>query len=224
MKHLKNIIFNNHYGSLAGAFFFTFWILQRIYFNHERLFRLDLYALIWWLITLQFFLFVVSYVTRTKARAPASGFIESVFPFICAAMPFSLVVKYPFVPPTHSIAYLRALSILLVIGGTLFIIFGILFLRKSFSIMTEVRKPVFGGIYRITRHPMYVGSILTTLGTLFQNFGWLNCLLFKVFCICQVYRATREENKIKTIYPEYGVYTAKVGWIWKLGRQKGPGR
>jgi protein-S-isoprenylcysteine O-methyltransferase Ste14 len=172
------------------------------------------------LITFQFFLFIASYLTRTDAREHASGFIESVFPFICAAMPFSLLVKHPYLPTTYSIAYFKSLSILLIIGGTLFIVAGIIFLRKSFSIMTEVRKPVFRGIYRITRHPMYVGSIMTTLGTLFQNFGWLNIIFFTVFYSCQVYRAAREENKIMGIYPEYREYAIEVGWFWKLGRRK----
>jgi len=220
MKTLKNIVFNDHFSSWVGALFFTFWIGQRVYFYYEQLFRFSLYAFIWWLITFQFFLFVVSYMTRTKAREHANGFIESVFPFICAAMPFALLAKYPFLPPTHSVPSFKSLSILLVIGGTLLIISGILFLRKSFSIMTEVRKPVFSGIYRITRHPMYVGSIMTTLGALFQNMGWLNCFLFILFCIFQVYRAMREEKKIMTIYSEYKTYASEIGWVWKLGRVK----
>jgi protein-S-isoprenylcysteine O-methyltransferase Ste14 len=217
---LKKIILNDHYGSWIGAIFFTFWIAQRVYFYDEQLFQLNLYALIWWLITFQFFLFIVSYLTRREARVHARGFIESIFPFFCAAMPFSLLVKHPYLPKTYSIVYLKSLSILLIIGGTLVIIAGIIFLRKSFSIMTEVRKPVFTGIYRATRHPMYMGSMMTTLGTLFQNFGWLNIIFFITFCSCQVYRSIREENKIMITYPEYRKYACDVGWIWKLGRRK----
>ncbi len=217
---LKSIIFNDQIGSWAGTLFFTFWIGQRIFFHYDKLFQFNLYALAWWLITLQFFLFIVSFLTRTEAQAHASGFIESVFPFFCAAMPFSLLVKHPYLPTTDSIVYLKPLSIFLIIGGTLLIIAGVIYLRKSFSIMTEVRQPVLGGIYRITRHPMYVGSIMTTFGTLFQNFGWLNIIFFIVFCSCQAYRATREENKIMDIYPEYRDYAIEVGWFLKIGRRK----
>lgn len=217
--HIKRILFNHRCGSWAGALFFTFWIIQRFYFFHDQLFRLTLYALIWWLITLQFILFVASYLTRTQVRVHASGFIESIFPFFCAAMPFSLLVKHQYLPSTYSVDSLKSISILLLLGGTLFIIAGIIFLRKSFSIMTEVRIPIFTGIYSITRHPMYLGSIMTTLGTLFHNFSWLNTLLFFIFCGCQIYRAIREENKIMSIYPEYRKYAIDVGWFWKLGRQ-----
>jgi len=217
---LKSIIFNDQIGSWIGTLFFTLWIGQRIFFHYDIVFQLNLYALAWWLITLQFFLFIAAYLTRTKAQAHASGFIESVYPFFCAAMPFSLLVQHPYLPATDSIDYLKPLSILLIIGGTLFIIAGVIFLRKSFSIMTEVRKPVLSGIYRMTRHPMYVGSIMTTLGTLFQNFGWLNIIFFTAFCICQAYRATREENKIMEFYPEYRGYAIEVGWFFNIGRRK----
>jgi protein-S-isoprenylcysteine O-methyltransferase Ste14 len=103
--------------------------------------------------------------------------------------------------------------------GTLVIIAGVFFLRKSFSIMTEVRKPVFNGIYRFTRHPMYLGSVMTALGTLFQNFGLWNCFIFVVFCSCQIYRATREETKIMRMFSEYREYASQVGWLLKIGER-----
>jgi protein-S-isoprenylcysteine O-methyltransferase Ste14 len=219
-RHIKNLIFSHRFGSGVGTVFFTFWILQRIFFYYDHLFRFSVTALIWWLITLQFFLFTTAYLTRTEAHAHATGFIETIFPFLCAAMPFALIVTHPYLPSTYRIVSLKPLSITLVIGGTLFIIAGIIFLRKSFSIMTEVRRPIFRGIYRVTRHPMYLGSIMTTLGTLFQNFNVLNLLLFVLFCAFQTYRALREENKIISIYPEYQTYAASVGWFWILGRRK----
>jgi len=219
-QQVKVLAFNHRFGSYAGAFFFTFWIGQRIYSYHEHLLRFSVYALIWWLITLQFILFITAYLTRTAAHDHAKGFFETTFPFLCAAMPFALIVKHPLLPATYRIAVLDPLSIVLVIGGTLIIIAGIIFLRKSFSIMTEARQPVYRGIYRITRHPMYVGSMLTTLGMLFQNFNGLNILLFLFFCGCQVYRAHREENKIMQSYLTYQTYAASVGWLWKFGRRK----
>jgi protein-S-isoprenylcysteine O-methyltransferase Ste14 len=86
--------------------------------------------------------------------------------------------------------------------------------------MAEVRKPVMNGIYRITRHPMYAGSMITALGTLFQNWGLWNCFVFVVFCIFQIYRAKREETKIMRVFAEYGEYISRVGWLWKIGRRR----
>lgn len=219
MTWLKRILFNHQYGSWAGATFFSFWIGQRFYFYHDQLFRFTLISIIWWMITFQFFLFVAAYLTRSRAQANANGFLESIFPFFCAAMPFALLVKHPHIPPTYAISPLKWVSISLLLGGTLLIIAGIAVLRRSFSIMTEVRTPVVNGIYRITRHPMYLGSILTTLGTLFLQYSWLNLFLFIIFGCCQLYRATREENKIMKFYPDYRHYANKVGWFWKIGRR-----
>lgn len=217
---LWRLVFNARFGSWCGALFFTFWIAQRVYFNLDQHFSLTFYALTWWLITLQYCIFVTSYLTRYKARQKAQGFVEVFFPFICAAMPFVLIVDYPFRPQAYDIARLRIVSTSLVIGGTLVVIAGIVSLRKSFSIMTEVRKPVMKGIYRMTRHPMYVGSMITALGTLFQNWGKWNCSVFVVFCVFQVYRATREETKILRVFPEYGEYISRAGWFWKIGTRR----
>jgi protein-S-isoprenylcysteine O-methyltransferase Ste14 len=220
LTRLRKVIFNARFGSWCGALFFTAWIGQRIYFNLEQHFAFTLYALTWWLITFQYCIFVTSYLTRYEARQNAQGFVETVFPFICAALPFVLIADYPFRPSTYNIPCLRFVSTSLVIGGTLVVIAGIISLRKSFSIMTEVRKPVMNGIYRITRHPMYAGSMITAFGTLFQNWGLWNSFVFVVFCIFQIYRATREETKIMRVFAEYGEYTSRVGWLWKIGRRR----
>ncbi len=217
---MRKIVFNDRFSSRFGAIFFTFWIGQRVYFNFEHLYPLTIYALTWWLITFQFCIFVFAYLTRFNAREHAHGFIEVIFPFICAAMPFALIMDYPFRPTTYDLVLLRPLSTSMVIGGTLIIMAGVFCLRRSFSIMTEVRRPVYGGIYRWTRHPMYVGSMLTALGAFFQNFSWWNGFILIIFCLCQIYRAHREEIKIIKIFDEYETYATKVGWLWKIGRRK----
>jgi len=216
---LQNVIFSARFGSCLGALFFTVWIAQRVYLNPGKHFAFNLIALTWWLITFQYCIFVVSYLTRYEAKEHARGFVEVVFPFICAGMPFALILDYPFRPPTYNIASIWMVSTSLVIGGTLVTIAGISSLRQSFSIMTEVRKPVLNGIYGFTRHPMYVGSMITAVGTLFQNWSLWNCAVLVVFCVCQITRATREENKIMKVFNEYRQYALRVGWLWKIGRR-----
>ena len=61
---LQNVIFNARFTSCMGALFFTAWIAQRVYLNPERHFAFNLVALTWWLITFQYCIFVVSYLTR----------------------------------------------------------------------------------------------------------------------------------------------------------------
>ena len=67
-KRVRNIIFNDRFSSHFGALFFTFWIGQRLYFNHIEHFALSVDALSWWLITFQFCIFVGAYLTRHDAK------------------------------------------------------------------------------------------------------------------------------------------------------------
>jgi hypothetical protein len=211
-KSVTRTILNDALGSWAGTIFFAFWIGQRFYFSQGRSF-------LWWLITFQFLLFVLAYLTRQKAQEHARGFREMVFPFICAAMPFALE-NYPFKPIGRPLADAELLYSGLMISGTILIIWGVLYLRRSFSIMAEVRSLTTSGIYRITRHPMYLGSLLSSAGILLALFNILNLFIFIVFCACQIYRAFLEEEKIRAILPEYRTYAARVGWFWILGRRR----
>ncbi|MBW2061518.1 MAG: hypothetical protein JRI95_08155 [Deltaproteobacteria bacterium] len=206
------IIINDRLASWTGGVFFTLWIGQRYYFHYRPTF-------LWWLITFQFVLFVVAYLSRHKALQHARGFREIVFPFICAAMPFALE-NYPIKPKGVALTQLEPFSIGLMTLGTLFIITGIFYLRRSFSIMAEVREPVFSGIYRWSRHPMYLGSIFSSLGILLNYYHILNVCIFGVFCIFQIYRASLEEKKIMAVFPEYGRYASRVGWLWRLGTRR----
>ena len=212
MNTIKNVILSDRLGSWFGVAFFSFWIGQRFYFNYYP-------SLLWWLITFQFTLFVLAYLTRRPAEIHARGFMEIVFPFICAGLPFALD-NYPFKPPGVNLYKLAPLYMTLMFAGVIFIIGGVIFLRRSFSIMAEVRQPVFSGLYRITRHPMYLGSILSALGLLLFYYSLINVAIFLIFCACQLYRAGLEEKKIMAAFPEYRAYAAKVGWFWKLGRRK----
>lgn len=211
-RFVTRTILSDAVGSWAGTIFFTLWIGQRFYFSRSRPF-------LWWLITFQFCLFVMAYLTRQKAKEHAHGFKEVVFPFICAAIPFALE-NYSFKPIGRPLGNYEPLYSGLMIIGTILIIWGVLYLRRSFSIMAEVRSLTTTGIYRVSRHPMYLGSILSSFGILLARFHVINVFIFLIFCSFQVYRALLEEKKIIAAFPDYRRYAAQVGWFWKLGRRR----
>ncbi|MEW5724336.1 MAG: methyltransferase, partial [Thermodesulfobacteriota bacterium] len=210
-KSIARLWKSDRVGSAAGAVFFAFWIGQRYYFSYRPTF-------LWWLVTFQFTLFVLAYLTRYPAREHARGFWETVYPFLCAALPFALD-HYPFKPQGPAVAP-AAVYLGLMLTGTLLIIAGVFFLRRSFAIMTEVRPPVYGGVYRLTRHPMYLGSVVASTGLVLFNFSRLNLGILVVFGLMQYVRARREEAKIAAHFPEYAAYAARVGWVWRWGRRK----
>jgi len=208
---LPRIIMNERLASWTGAVFFTLWIGQRFYFQYHASF-------LWWLITFQFILFVAAYLVRRQALEHAKGFMEIIFPFICAAMPFALE-NYPFKPRSTPLAGFEPWYVGLMIAGTVVIILGVFSLRRSFSIMAEVREPVYNGIYRLTRHPMYLGSMISSAGLFLYYFSFLNIFIFIIFAACQFIRAGLEEKKIAAVFPEYARYAGRVGWVWKIGRR-----
>lgn len=215
----RDRILGDRVSSRLGAVFFSAWIVQRVVLRPSELLAPTAAALTWWLITLQYVVFVAAFLTRRPARSSAQGVMETLFPLACAAMPFALIVPYPFRPPVRALAGAGPLASALAIAGTLIILAGVLRLRKSFAIMAEVREPVFGGVYRWTRHPMYVGSMLTALGALLQNFSVWNTAVWLLFCAGQILRARVEERKIVGLSPQYERYAARVGWVGPLGRR-----
>ena len=208
---VRRLVFNHRLGSWAGAAFFLFWIGQRFHLHYRP-------TLLWWLITFQFALFILAYIARRPARVHAGGVMETLFPFACAAMPFALD-RYWFKPPGQAVAP-ALVSMALMAAGTCIIIGGVWRLRGSFSIMTEVRAPVVTGLYRFTRHPMYLGSMIASLGILLSDLHGLNVAIYIIFCVMQVIRARFEENKIGVACPEYRDYAARVGWLGPIGRRR----
>jgi protein-S-isoprenylcysteine O-methyltransferase Ste14 len=218
LKQLRSILFNHHVGTWFGAAFFMFWIGQRLYFRSEHHWG-DKTNITDWLVSLQFVLFVVAYITRSRAKEHARGFFEVFFPFGVAAMPLSIVMPYPCRPQTIAVFDNPWPALILALIGTAIIIAGIAILRNSFSIMTEVREVKTRGIYQWTRHPMYVGSMFGATAGILNNYCTYHLCIYLCFLWFQVYRAMREENKIMRVCPEYCDYAQRVGWIGPIGRR-----
>ena len=48
--------------------------------------------------------------------------------------------------------------------GLVYAVWGLAYLRRSFSIVPEARRLVTGGPYGLSRHPVYLGEIITAIG------------------------------------------------------------
>jgi len=80
---------------------------------------------------------------------------------------------------------------------------------------TPVDKPVTGGVYRISRHPMYVGDILIDTGISIACLSWIFLLLVIIVVISYSHAVTAEEriclNQYGDEYKEYMNRTPR--WI-----------
>lgn len=181
------------------------------------------------IITVTIILFLSVYLLRRKAVSYSQGFSEKIFPLFCALLPLIVyhdvnvlkyistgshsfpVVYFLFGLYVHEFLGWNIFSMILMIMGNTITFVGIFCLRRSFSIMVEAREPVYDGIYKYIRHPIYLGEIMAIIGTLIFRFSNINLILAVIFISGQIIRARLEERKLSETFPSYVEYKQKTG-------------
>ena len=96
-------------------------------------------------------------------------------------------------------------------AGLAYSVWGLAYLRRSFSIIPEARRLVTGGPYALSRHPVYLGEIATAVGVNLATGGWLSALAIAYFIVCEVLRMRWEERILLQAFPnEYPAYARRV--------------
>jgi len=182
-----------------GAAFFAGVITWRAVFRFDP-------RPIWWVETSVYALIVVGYLRRTPPRERAARWYEVLLPLLGGPAPFLF-----FLTPWNPIVSDPVLVGLFLAGGVLTAV-SYAFLGGSFSILVEARELKTGGPYRLVRHPVYLGQILTTTGSVLARFVWWNALIFAAFVAIQIARAFLEERKLLAATPGYAEYRART-WM-----------
>lgn len=108
---------------------------------------------------------------------------------------------------------LTALSTLLTGGGTIAELVILSWLGRSFSLVPEARGLVTKGPYRRIRHPLYLCSIIASLGVMLQFAQpWALLVVLTAF-VLQVARMNYEEELLARTFPDYVTYMART---WRL--------
>ncbi len=100
---------------------------------------------------------------------------------------------------------------LLVVSGIAFQILAKLTLGRCFGLLPAIRGIVVRGPYRLVRHPIYTGYLLTHLGFFLVATSWHNLLVYAVLYACQVMRILDEETILSTD-ATYRAYKQRVRW------------
>jgi protein-S-isoprenylcysteine O-methyltransferase Ste14 len=174
-----------------------------------------------------------SYLIRLEPTHKAQGFRETLYPLATVLLPVSgfTLLTIPSIrvllPTFDAQALIReynlspAFPILMNVAGLLIgaigatlSIMALWSLRKSFSLMTEVRELVTTGLYRRIRHPLYMAEITHILGLAILSATPIGIGLFVIATAMQVVRAKIEENKFLQTVPEYTEFKHSTGFLW----------
>lgn len=154
-----------------------------------------------------FTMLVVLYSTRLPKRASdrRPGVI-----FVAFTGTFSIIAA-GFLPGGTYRPQLGLAGVMLTTFGLAYAVWGLAYLRRSFSIMPEARGLVTGGPYRLSRHPVYVGEVISGIGVYIAVAGWESALAIAYFLVCQFLRIRFEESILSKAYPnQYTAYAAQV--------------
>ena len=84
----------------------------------------------------------------------------------------------------------------------------------NFSVYPEIKREavlITGGPYRFVRHPMYCALLTMMIGIAIFNGGLSNVLGALLVAAAVVAKALREEQLLRTRFPDYAQYAAVTG-------------
>ena len=88
--------------------------------------------------------------------------------------------------------------------------------RSKLNVTPVPRKGailITSGPYRMIRHPMYTGLILTFFPILSRDHGLLNLIVFSILLLNMLLKLSYEEQLLRERFPEYNKMTDST---WKL--------
>jgi protein-S-isoprenylcysteine O-methyltransferase Ste14 len=161
---------------------------------------------------------VVIYVGRPAPRARdgrmlprIAGLGGTVMLLVVGALPQGARL---YTPPS----WLGGVSTAVSVAAFAMAVYGLLHLRRSLSIIPEVRRLVTGGPYRVVRHPLYAAEILAACAFVMVNPGALPLAVLAPFVATQLLRSRFEERLLTAAYPEYVDYAKRtrrlIPFIW----------
>jgi len=116
----------------------------------------------------------------------------------------------PLLPSGSELPALGAASAAILLSSEALIIYTLLSLGWSFSLVPQARKLVTRGPYAVVRHPLYLAEEVAIAGILLQ-YAWFAALPFLVLHVgVQIRRMQLEEKILMTAFPEYATYARRT--------------
>ena len=139
-------------------------------------------------------------------RRPSSAITRSPWDWLAGVAGSFLVLL---VRPTGEAVATDAVGFALQLFGTGFQLYGKVVLGRSFGIVAANRGVVSSGPYRLVRHPIYLGYLVTHAGFLLSNMSFRNVAIYAAAYVFQFARIHAEE-RILAQDGEYREYLRSV--------------
>ena len=124
-------------------------------------------------------------------RRPSSAITRSPWDWLAGVAGSFLVLL---VRPTGEAVATDAVGFALQLFGTGFQLYGKVVLGRSFGIVAANRGVVSSGPYRLVRHPIYLGYLVTHAGFLLSNMSVRNVAIYAAAYVFQFARIHAEER------------------------------
>ncbi|MGA7912359.1 MAG: isoprenylcysteine carboxylmethyltransferase family protein [Candidatus Dormiibacterota bacterium] len=200
------------FSRLLPALFFSLFLARQLIFVWGGLHSVrnpnDYLYLLQQVLALAYFtMLVVLYSTRLPKRGTDHRLAVV---FVAFTGTFS-AIGASFLPGSVRRDGLVLVGDLLATFGLAYSVWGLAYLRRSFSIIPEARRLVTGGPYSLSRHPVYLGEIATAVGVNLATAGWPGALALIYFIGCEILRMRWEEGVLERAFPDdYPAYLRRV--------------
>jgi protein-S-isoprenylcysteine O-methyltransferase Ste14 len=151
-------------------------------------------------------LIIWSYLRRGPAVATTRSITASAIAIMATFTPFA----FPLLAgPEPGTARQLAADTLLV-AGTAWSVWSLRFLGKNLSVIAQARGVADQGPYKLVRHPLYAGELVSALGLALAAGTLPAAILWLALLGMQAYRALREEQVLLDALPGYREYRART--------------
>lgn len=150
-------------------------------------------------------LVIWSYLRRGPASATSRSAVASAIAIAATFAPFS----FPLLAVASSTGRQLAADLLLV-AGTSWSVWSLRHLGRNLSVIAQARGVSDRGPYRLVRHPLYLGEIVSSLGLALAAGTAAAFGVWAGLVAMQVYRAVREEQVLLVALPGYRDYRSRT--------------
>lgn len=151
-------------------------------------------------------LIIWSYLRRGPAVATSNSATASAVAVLATITPF----LFPLLHAGPAGAGQRLAADVPLVVGLAWSVWSVRFLGRNLSVIAQARTVVDRGPYRLVRHPLYIGEIVSSLGLAIAVGSVTAFAVWLALCAMQVYRAMREEQILLRVLPGYRGYRTRT--------------